>query len=95
MSIELKSDLTLLDPIRPFELSATSFDYSQTSRNPGHNCCYQTLTIVRPNTPISNVCSTQLRINHIIYGGWDGVFAEYDSHRKVSNSHFVGCEESE
>ena len=34
MSIELKSDLTLLDPIRPFELSATSFDYSQTSRNP-------------------------------------------------------------
>ena len=37
----------------------------------------------------------QLRINHIIYGGGGRVFAEYDSHRKVSNIHFVGCEESE
>ena len=68
-----------------------------------HNYCYQTLTIVRPNTPRSNVCSTQLPINHIILGGgvggnvcvWGGVFAEYESHRKVSNSHFVGCEMSE
>ena len=74
MSIEFKSDLTLLDPIRPFELSATSFDYSQTSRNPATQLLLSTLTIVRPNTPISNVCSTQLRINHIIYGG--DVFAE-------------------
>ena len=32
--IELKSDLTFLDPIRPFEMSATRFDYSQTSRIP-------------------------------------------------------------
>ena len=68
MSIELKSDLTLLDPIRPFELSATSFDYTQTSRNP----------------------VTQMLLPNLDYRS-----SKYDSHRKVSNSHFLGCEESE
>ena len=71
MSIELKSDLTLLDPIGPFELSATSFDYLQTSRNPVTQLLLPNLTIVRPNTPISNVCITTAHKPYNIRGwGW-------------------------
>ena len=51
-----------------------------------------------PDASESNLVETQIAgflTHRLIYNAWVVVSAEYDSHRKVSTSHFVvGCEES-